>query len=725
MAHSQCTRVGNGSATEFSIDFDLGYLLEKEVTAIVDGENTERDIFFISTNMVRVYGTPVPNNVNIIFTRTVPKDSFYVNFDDGNVITKKNLDTAFKQNMMATHEALDKAEALRVLIQRAVLVPADEGGITIGSVSTRALKAFGFDAAGGFFPLPLNPVPIGVPGPDTVGAAQIQNLSITGAKIAPATLTADKFTPGIGPSLFGAGTLILTFATRALMAAYTPQTQVVAKVYGEGGRKGDFLWTAGDQSVWVAQDASAAIFVPPTSAPTGASGCWIRIREHRWYNIEWFGVDAAVADNYTNVTRAITLVNFMGGGTIYFPAFYQIATEVIVNGNDIRLQGSCQSSGLFRSTAGRVIKFTGSRHDACDILFSANTWTVDVSHFIIWVDDAVGLSLDRVRTVGGYKAMAVTGGACADNTFTRCSFTFVMGTSMIYLADATNGVNGAHHFYRCTFNQGYPVSSPNGTTTFKGARGNSTVYAIGDIVSIGSHYYQCLFAGTTGAAPPSTVGFWFGQGITDNTVGWLLTAHTSFTGTEFSTNTYYCVVRECDFTAPYQFCARVRNEFAQDAPQDILFERCTFHGPISIGIWIEAGNAIILDKMDMWHALDNTAANTYGVLNTGSGDLRILDCGIYKFKVGISCTVSTWQVRGGSIIGHSVAGINVGNGTTTWMVQGVNLGQGPYWGGNALPIVIGTGCSYYNVTNNMFVGSAGAISNGSAGATGSTVTGNF
>lgn len=718
MAHSQCTRVGNGSATEFSIDFDLGYLLEKEVTAIVDGENTERDILFISTNMVRVYGTPVPNGVNIIFSRVTPKDTFYVNFDDGDVITEKNLDTAFKQNMYATHEALDKIAALKLLVNRAVVVPNGEYGVTIPSVAMRALTALGFDINGNPTPLPLNPILIGVPGPNTVGPSQLQDNSVGAGNIIPGS---------IQPIHHQAGTVMLTFASRALMQAYTPISQVVATMYGEGGRSGQFVWYTGDFSALVTKDTAQGVYVPANSNPTGSTGCWVRMRTYRFYNLEWFGVSTAVADNYANVTACIALVKQEGGGTIYACNYYQIATEIVTDGNDIMWQGASQSCGFWRGTAGRVMKVTGSRHAINDFILVANTWTVATTDFVLWVENAVGLSCERVYTSGGYKSLAITGGVCADNTFTKCSFTYAMGDGAIYLGDSTNGVNGAHHFYRCRFNQGYPVNSPNNVDTFRGVRANSTNYKIGDIVSIGNYYYQCVNGGVgtlSGASVPSTVGFWYGQGITDGTTGWLLVGHTNYCGMDVDTNVYYSVVSECDFTGPYQQCMRFRNSFAGDPPNDWLIHRCTFHGPITIGAWITAGQNIIFNILDCWDALDEDATATYGILNQGGSDVRVLGCGIYKFHVGVQMDVSNWQILGGCIAGHSVASIRTGAGVNSYSISAVTCGIAPRWGSSALPIVIGTTNTYANVTNNVCVGAAGALQNNSPGGVGMTVTGN-
>lgn len=49
----------------------------------------------------------------------------------------------------------------------------------------------------------------------------------------------------------------------------------------EEGREGQFIWRAGDFSAEVAADTDEGIYIAPDSAPTGASGAWVR--QHRDY----------------------------------------------------------------------------------------------------------------------------------------------------------------------------------------------------------------------------------------------------------------------------------------------------------------------------------------------------------------------------------------------------------------------------------------------------------
>lgn len=631
-------------------------------------------------------------------------------------IPEPALERALDRSAMRNIELRAKIQKNTDLANRALYVPAGEKGIQFPSLATRAGKIPIFSDVDGEPPSFVEPFPvsIGVPGPNTVGTTELKANSVTSAKIPTGAITLDKL---------ATNSAIATFSSRALLAAWTPRSQAVAAMYGEGGRRGVFVFDVNDRSASVTADPGQGVFIPPASDPTGASGAWERMRSFRDYDVEWFGASTASADNYQAVTHCITLAKAESGGTIRFPQAYQVATPVVVDGNDLNLVGARRGgSGLYRNTAGRVIKFTGSRHSAENLIFYSNKYTATATDYIVWCENVVEFFMDRCWLQGGYHCLAITGGACSDNIFSRNKFTFAMGSAMVYVADATAGVNGSHYFYRNSFNQGYPVSSPNGTTTFKGARGNGTTYSIGDIVIIGAYYFQCIFAGTTAGSPPSTVGFWYGEGVTDNTVGWVLVGKTDYAGIVFDTNTYYCIVRDCDFTSPFQYCVRTRNSFAGDAPNDIRVLHCTLHGPVSIGVYVEAGTQIILTDNDIWHGLDNTAV-TYGVLNSGGYDVRVKDNGIYKMDVGVQIGAGRCRVMGGTIA-NCASGVTVANGLTGWGISGVDFGANVQGGVNVSSINVGSSCDYYHIVNNIIVGASAGITNGSSGASNKTISGN-
>lgn len=60
----------------------------------------------------------------------------------------------------------------------------------------------------------------------------------------------------------------------------------------EGGRSGVFTWSGANLAAQVASDPAQGIYVAPLTAPTGASGAWVRDRPNGNLNPRWFGARA-------------------------------------------------------------------------------------------------------------------------------------------------------------------------------------------------------------------------------------------------------------------------------------------------------------------------------------------------------------------------------------------------------------------------------------------------
>jgi hypothetical protein len=62
---------------------------------------------------------------------------------------------------------------------------------------------------------------------------------------------------------------------------------------------GTFVWRSGNRTSPVSIDVSKAVWVPPASDVTGASGAWQRLRDGNYVNAAWFGIrgDAGVTTN--------------------------------------------------------------------------------------------------------------------------------------------------------------------------------------------------------------------------------------------------------------------------------------------------------------------------------------------------------------------------------------------------------------------------------------------
>lgn len=113
MAYSRVVAEGDGSTTQFAVNFAMDYLQEADVTCRVGteadggGNPIYRAITFLSTNLIQVGGAVPGDGVQIVFERTIDKDTLLVNFSNGDQMDEDNLDIAQKQAMMAVHEVLD------------------------------------------------------------------------------------------------------------------------------------------------------------------------------------------------------------------------------------------------------------------------------------------------------------------------------------------------------------------------------------------------------------------------------------------------------------------------------------------------------------------------------------------------------------------------------------------------------------------------------------------
>ncbi|KRB22669.1 hypothetical protein [Mesorhizobium sp. Root172] len=96
-------------------------------------------------------------------------------------------------------------------------------------------------------------------------------------------------------------------ANRTALKALSTPTKKTAIIYAEGGRNGTFAFTSGDLSALVTSDPLEGIYVAPASAPTGASGAWVRLAG--WLvqgaDARWWGA----TNDYNPTTKAGTSIH--------------------------------------------------------------------------------------------------------------------------------------------------------------------------------------------------------------------------------------------------------------------------------------------------------------------------------------------------------------------------------------------------------------------------------
>lgn len=114
-------------------------------------------------------------------------------------------------------------------------------------------------------------------------------------------------------------TAVPTYVTdRTSLAALDPTKDTVAFLK-EDGREGWFEWNSANLSGQVTADPQQGVYVPPASAPSGASGAWVRVILTSSVWVTWFG---ATGDGTTDDTAAVHAAITFGktySKAVYFP----------------------------------------------------------------------------------------------------------------------------------------------------------------------------------------------------------------------------------------------------------------------------------------------------------------------------------------------------------------------------------------------------------------------
>lgn len=110
-------------------------------------------------------------------------------------------------------------------------------------------------------------------------------------------------------------------SSRTLLAGISSPANGQLALLTEAGREGQFVFSNANLSARVTGDPSQAIYVAPSSATTGASGAWVRVRTSGVYFATWFGYkgDGATSD-YTAWQRMMDYLGANGGGVVYLPS---------------------------------------------------------------------------------------------------------------------------------------------------------------------------------------------------------------------------------------------------------------------------------------------------------------------------------------------------------------------------------------------------------------------
>lgn len=504
-----------------------------------------------------------------------------------------------------------------------------------------------------------------------------------------------------------------SYATRAEIKALDTTLHTIAYL-SEAGRQGWWDYRAGNFATLVTADTEEGVYMAADGVATNV-GAWVRQHHPGEVYAAWFGASTALSNNATAINGAISLLAAEAGGTLYIEGYYSTTATINVTSDDINIVGLHKSTGFNRtSAAGQLIQFSGNRQSMVNVICNYAVFTATVTDYNIWINDCVDFHMDLCKVQGGYHCMQISGGVCSDNTWRRNTFSFATGTSLIAIADHTDGICGAFHFDRNVTNQGYPVSSPDGTTTFHGAWAASTAYLVGDIVSTGGYFLQCRVAGTSGTVAP-TIADWYLVDITDNTIEWQLVGSTNYSAFDISTNVNYVRIVEQDITGPFLQGVVIRNHLAGDVPDNIDIRLTTCHSPQQIGINISAGSRITIEDFETWAPFDNQAGATYGIFNSGGEVVTCRGTKTHAFTTGIYNAVDDFAAIGCEAFGNT-NGVQIAAATEEFQIIGNKVGDSPQYGANSVGILVDTGASdYYIISQNLVRGATTGVTDGGSG----------
>jgi len=432
-----------------------------------------------------------------------------------------------------------------------------------------------------------------------------------------------------------------------------------------------------------------------------------------------------VTDDSVAVQATITAAIAAGGGTVFFPVgVYLCNTALTCVGNYVNFLGASRGASAITttSTTNVLLKITGTGCGISNMIIYRNVFTSSTTAYTVQLLDAVQTNITSCWFQGGFHCLAITGTSCSDSTIIDTKFTFATGSAQVLLQSAT-GINGSHHFYRCTMNQAYPVATPT-SVKYRGARGNLTVYAAQDIITSGGYYWQCSVGGTSAASTPAgltTPTAFYGVGVVDGSVTFLLMGSTGFTGVTFDTNISYSVLQECDLTGVYTNAINITDTLSGANPYAITIKDCTAHGPIFNGVNIASGTEHLVRGMNTWNPTGG--GTTYGIIATCDDDVIITESSCYGFSNGIYVGTYRATVTSNHVYGNT-AGIRVAAGFTGFNIVSNSVGTSSTRGANTTGIIVDVGASdYYTITNNSTFGAGTGVTDGGTG-TNKTVAAN-
>ncbi len=239
------------------------------------------------------------------------------------------------------------------------------------------------------------------------------SIPVSVRRVGGGTLVADQL---LGAKFVASGyvaTAIKTVSTIAAMKALTAANYELVYL-SDTDRSGEFIWSSANNAANVTADPANAIYVPPNSDATGASGAWVRVHDDA-VKVNWWGFSTsnAKADNNVAMNRFIAWFNAESRVTASInPGIYQVAgafdtitgseksivcapRSVFLTKDDTETQGQFFKIGDGGSTT--TVRITVSGIDFRMLATSG------VSGFVWEIDGASDVNIETMRyvSVGG------------------------------------------------------------------------------------------------------------------------------------------------------------------------------------------------------------------------------------------------------------------------------------------------------------------------------------
>lgn len=110
MALTIRTYTGDGVRTLYPVDFDLGYLNNRDYVFVYQGSPNEfaNQLSYVWVNDSQIeLSTPVPSGQEFHIRRIIPRDDIVNNYSDGAILREKELDESYSQAIMILQEIQD------------------------------------------------------------------------------------------------------------------------------------------------------------------------------------------------------------------------------------------------------------------------------------------------------------------------------------------------------------------------------------------------------------------------------------------------------------------------------------------------------------------------------------------------------------------------------------------------------------------------------------------